>query len=59
MRRWTAGLGLARIARLSEVDHDGDTYVPGAFKGRDEATSGARSLQAITGTISRSAGPRL
>ena len=27
------GHGVARIARLSEVDHDGDTYLPGAFKG--------------------------
>jgi len=26
-----AGKGLARIAILSEVDHDGDTYLPGAF----------------------------
>jgi HK97 family phage prohead protease len=26
-----AGKGLAILARLSEVDHDGDTYAPGAF----------------------------
>lgn len=26
-----AGKGLARIATLSAVDHDGDTYLPGAF----------------------------
>lgn len=26
-----AGQGLARIATLSAIDHDGDTYVPGAF----------------------------
>jgi len=26
-----AGKGLAIIARLTEIDHDGDTYAPGAF----------------------------
>lgn len=29
------GHGLARIATLSAVDHDGDTYAPGAFKGEN------------------------
>lgn len=29
------GKGLAIIARLSEVDHDGDTYAPGAFAWKD------------------------
>lgn len=29
-----AGNGLARIATLSAVDHDGDTYAPGAFSWR-------------------------
>lgn len=31
-----AGTGLARIATLSEVDHDGDTYAPGAFTWREQ-----------------------
>ncbi len=36
-----AGKGLARIATLSAIDHDGDTYAPGAFsKGRASAGSG-------------------
>lgn len=30
-----AGKGLAILARLSEVDHDGDTYAPGAFSWKD------------------------
>lgn len=30
-----AGVGLARIATLSAVDHDGDTYLPGAFSWKD------------------------
>jgi phage head maturation protease len=30
-----AGHGLARLATLSEVDHDGDTYEPGAFAWKD------------------------
>ncbi len=30
-----AGRGLARIATLSSVDHDGDTYAKGAFGGQD------------------------
>jgi hypothetical protein len=30
-----AGTGLARIATLSAVDHDGDTYEPGAFSWKD------------------------
>lgn len=30
-----AGTGLARIATLSAVDHDGDTYLPGAFSWKD------------------------
>jgi HK97 family phage prohead protease len=29
------GKGLAILARLSEVDHDGDTYAPGAFSWKD------------------------
>jgi hypothetical protein len=32
-----AGRGLARIATLSAVDHDGDTYAPGAFAAADGA----------------------
>lgn len=31
-----AGNGLARIAILSEIDHDGDTYEPGAFSGQGD-----------------------
>jgi len=31
-----AGNGLARIATLSEVDHDGDTYAPGAFGWKEQ-----------------------
>ncbi|MBZ0164575.1 MAG: HK97 family phage prohead protease [Notoacmeibacter sp.] len=31
-----AGKGLARIATLSAIDHDGDTYAPGAFGGDGE-----------------------
>ncbi len=31
-----AGTGLARIATLSEVDHDGDTYAPGAFGWKEQ-----------------------
>lgn len=31
-----AGKGLARIATLSAVDHDGDTYLPGAFSWKAE-----------------------
>lgn len=30
-----AGKGLVRIATLSAVDHDGDTYLPGAFNWKD------------------------
>lgn len=30
-----AGHGLARLATLSAVDHDGDTYAPGAFAWKD------------------------
>jgi hypothetical protein len=30
-----AGTGLARIAQLSGVDHDGDTYEPGAFSWKE------------------------
>lgn len=30
-----AGKGLARIATLSAVDHDGDTYLPGAFSWKE------------------------
>ena len=30
-----AGKGLARLATLSAVDHDGDTYAPGAFGWKD------------------------
>jgi len=30
-----AGTGRARIATLSAVDHDGDTYLPGAFSWKD------------------------
>lgn len=30
-----AGKGLAILARLSEVDHDGDTYAPGAFSWKE------------------------
>jgi HK97 family phage prohead protease len=30
-----SGKGLAILARLSEVDHDGDTYAPGAFSWKD------------------------
>lgn len=30
-----AGKGLVRIATLSAVDHDGDTYLPGAFSWKD------------------------
>ncbi|MEC9343574.1 MAG: HK97 family phage prohead protease [Pseudomonadota bacterium] len=30
------GRGLARIALLSEIDHDGDTYEPGAFASQGE-----------------------
>lgn len=30
-----AGHGLARLATLAEVDHDGDTYTPGAFGWKD------------------------
>lgn len=30
-----AGKGLARIATLSAVDHDGDTYAPGSFGWKD------------------------
>lgn len=29
------GKGLAILARMSEVDHDGDTYAPGAFSWKD------------------------
>jgi len=29
------GKGLAILARLSEIDHDGDTYAPGAFSWKD------------------------
>lgn len=31
-----AGKGLARIATLSAVDHDGDTYLPGAFSWKEQ-----------------------
>jgi HK97 family phage prohead protease len=31
-----AGKGLARIATLSAVDHDGDTYAPGAFAWKEQ-----------------------
>lgn len=31
-----AGKGLIRIATLSAVDHDGDTYMPGAFSWKEE-----------------------
>ena len=30
-----AGHGLARLATLAAVDHDGDTYAPGAFTWKD------------------------
>jgi len=30
-----AGKGLARLATLSAIDHDGDTYAPGAFAWKD------------------------
>lgn len=31
-----SGKGLALIATLSDVDHDGDTYVPGAFSWKEQ-----------------------
>ncbi|MEP9402045.1 HK97 family phage prohead protease [Sphingomonas silueang] len=31
-----AGVGLARIAQLSAVDNDGDTYLPGAFSWKEQ-----------------------
>lgn len=34
-----AGRGLARIALLSEVDHDGDTYEPGAFSSQGDQSA--------------------
>lgn len=31
-----SGKGLALIARMTEVDHDGDTYLPGAFSWKEQ-----------------------
>ncbi len=41
-----AGKGLARIATLSAVDHDGDTYAPGAFAWKDGGEQWAQLLTA-------------
>lgn len=41
-----AGHGLARLATLSAVDHDGDTYAPGAFTWKPGAEQWAPMLPA-------------
>lgn len=41
-----AGTGLARIATLSAVDSDGDTYAPGAFSWKDGGHQWAQILPA-------------
>lgn len=40
------GQGLARIAVLSAIDHDGDTYLPGAFSWKEGAEQWASILPA-------------
>lgn len=41
-----AGHGLARLATLAAVDHDGDTYLPGAFGWKDGGEQWAPMLPA-------------